>query len=82
MRTAPKKMDDDFLDEAVGEMEKDKDMAGSEYGADMDDKAEGDDETSSEDRMMAAKQIGKALGIQIADPERFAEALKTFIATC
>ena len=68
-----------FVDEVVDEMgdgsESDK------FGADMEDK-DSDPEGAKEDRIMAVKSLGKALGIQIADPERAAEALSAFVSTC
>lgn len=75
MRTASKP----FVDEVVDEM-----GDGSEaekFGADMQDE-ESDPEGAKEDRIMAVKSLGKALGIQIADPERAAEALSAFVSTC
>jgi hypothetical protein len=74
MRTAPKK---EFLDEVVEDMG---DGDEAIYGAEMEE--EGDDETAKEDRIMAVKQLGKALGVNIADPERAADALATFIQSC
>lgn len=70
----------DFLDEVSSEMDKGKDDA---YGADMeDDEDDGGDETAQEDMILAAKQVAKAAGITLADPGRFADALKTFVKAC
>lgn len=69
----------DFLDEVVDEMG---DEDGAKFGADMESEEEVDDETANEDRLMAAKQVAKALGITTVDPQRFSDALKAFIATC
>lgn len=70
----------DFLDDVVDEMG---DNA-PKYGAESEDDEQDpmDDESAGEDRMMAVKQLGKAMGINIADPGKAAEALKAFIATC
>lgn len=76
--TAPK-----FLDDVVDEMGDGK--GGTEYGASMDETSgdEGqDDESMNEDRLMAAKQVGKALGLGSVDPQRLADALKAFVQTC
>ena len=40
------------------------------------------DEEAKADQIMAVKKLGKALGIEIAEPEAAAEALKTFIDSC
>ena len=69
----------DFLDEVSSEMDKGKDDA---YGADMEDEEEGSDESAQEDMILAAKQVAKAAGITLADPGRFADALKTFVKAC
>lgn len=69
-----------FSDEVADEMG---DGPGDDYAVSMDEAdSEGGDETAHEDRVMAVKQLGKALGVQIADPEGAAEALKTFIDSC
>lgn len=76
--TAPK-----FLDEVVDEMGDGK--GGSDYGVSMEEETpddETDDETVNEDRMMAAKSLAKALGISSYDPQKLADALKAFVATC
>lgn len=75
MKTASKP----FVDEVVDEMGDGSDA--DKFGADMEDESN-DPEGAKEDRVMAVKSLGKALGIQIADPERAAEALATFISTC
>lgn len=70
-----------FLDDVVDEMGDDK--GGTKYGADMADEGDDtDDEQTNEDRIMAAAQVGKALGLPNVDKTKLAEALKTFIATC
>jgi hypothetical protein len=68
----------DFLDEVSDEMDKGGDDA---YGADMEDEG-GDDEGAKEDKIMAAKAVGKALGITVPDPSRFADALEAFWKVC
>lgn len=69
----------DFLDEVTDEMDKGGDDA---YGADMEDEDEATDETAKEDKIMAAKQVAKALGVTVDDPGRFASALETFVRSC
>lgn len=71
-----------FMDDVVDEMGDGK--GGTEYGASMDDTSEegGDDESMNEDRIMAAKQVGKALGLGSVDPQRLADALKAFVQSC
>jgi hypothetical protein len=72
-----------FLDDVVDEMGDGK--GGSDYGVDMEkepDGDEGDDESQNEDRMMAFKSLSKALGLSSVDPQKGADALKAFIATC
>jgi hypothetical protein len=71
-----------FMDDVADEMG---DGPGDDYGVDMQDEEEGDegeDEKAGEDRIVAVKKLGKALGIQIAEPEAAAEALKAFIDSC
>lgn len=69
----------DFLDDVVDNMGDD----APKYGAESEDEADPmDDESAGEDQMMAVKTLGKALGIQIADPGKVAAALKAFVATC
>lgn len=65
-----------FEEEVVDEMG---DGPDDDYSVEMEDEEEGGDETAHEDQIMAVKQFGKAAGIQIADPERALEALKTLI---
>jgi hypothetical protein len=72
-------MKPDFMDEVSDEMDK---GGGEEYGADMEDEDEGDDESAGEDKIMAAKQVAKAAGITVADPKRFADALEAFVKAC
>ena len=72
----------DFLDDVVSEAG----PPGKKYGADMstddgdgmDD--ESDPEESTQDRVMAAKSILKA--VSSGDASRLAEALKSFVAAC
>lgn len=70
----------DFLDDVVDEMGNGK--GDSDYGADMEGDEEPDDDTASEDRLMAAKQLRKALGISSGDDQKIADALKAFVSTC
>lgn len=74
-------MNEKFADDVVSDMGDD----AGKYGADMEDSEgsdEGSDEEGKEDRMMAVKELGRALGVTIADPEKAAEALETFVKTC
>lgn len=76
--TAPK-----FMDDVVDEMGDGK--GGTDFGAKMDDSDEpdeGSDEEENEDRLMAAKQVAKALGISSFDPQKFADALSAFVKAC
>lgn len=71
----------DFLSEVTDEMDKGGDDA---YGADMgdDETDEGSSDEEKQDRILAIKSFGKAIGVTIEDPERAAEALSTFIEAC
>lgn len=70
----------DFLDEVTDEMDKGGEDA---YGADMEDDEEGEgDPDAKEDKILAAKQVAKALGVTVENPERFADALETFVQCC
>jgi hypothetical protein len=53
-----------------------------DYSVESEDEEEGGDEEAHGDRIMAVKKLGKALGIEIAEPEAAAEALKMFIDSC
>jgi hypothetical protein len=70
-----------FSDDVADEMG---DGPGDDYSVDMGDeeKEDGEDGDAQEDRVMAVKELGKAMGVQIADPEKAAQALKTFIDSC
>ena len=69
----------DFLSEVTDEMDKGGEDA---YGADMEDDEEAEADDAREDMILAAKQVAKALGVTVSDPERFADALKTFVRAC
>lgn len=81
-----KKPKRDFLDDVVEEMGPKND--GDSYGASMDDSPEpaeedmGDDEEAGEDRVMAAKTLGKALGITNADWNKVDSALSAYVRAC
>lgn len=81
MKTSTSKKDD-FLDEVVGEMG-DED-GNAKYGASMEDEGEMEegDETMEEDQVMAAKQVGKALGLPNVDGTKLKNALKAFMDAC
>lgn len=73
-------MKPDFLSEVSDEMDKGGDDA---YGADMEDDEDAEpDENAKEDKILAAKQVAKALGVTPPDPEMFAKALETFVKSC
>jgi len=78
----------DFLDSVVGEMGP-SDSGDDKYGASM--KEEGDDdgsmdsdpEEAQQDRIMAAKMIGKAIGAPPGfDASKLADALAAFVKAC
>lgn len=77
----------DFLDSVVDEMGP-SDKGGDEYGAKMSDddsppEDENDPEEAQQDRVMAAKQIGKAIGAPPGfDAMKLADALKAFYEAC
>lgn len=80
----------DFLDDVVGEMGP-SDSGDDKYGAKMteDDGSENglgdesDPEEAAQDRIMAAKAIGKAIGAPPGfDATKLADALKAFISSC
>jgi hypothetical protein len=74
-----------FLDEVEEEMDQGAKGGEDAYGADMEDEEEDEEmdaEAADEDRILAAKQVAKALGITVADPKRFADSLRTFIRAC
>lgn len=81
-----KKPKRDFLDDVVDEMGPgDSKNDGDSYGASMEeepDEADMGDEEAGEDRVMAAKQVGKALGIANADWGKFSDALAAFVRNC
>lgn len=70
----------DFLDDVVDDMGDDK--GGTKYGADMTEEGEGTDEEEQQDKIMAAKQLCKALGISTADFAKVADAMEAFINAC
>jgi hypothetical protein len=69
-----------FSDDVADEMGE---GPGDDYKVDMEDEEDEDEDGDAhEDRVMAVKELGKAMGVQIADPEKAAEALKTFVESC
>lgn len=83
-----KKPKRDFLDEVVDEMGPEGGKNdGDSYGASMDDSPEPEeadmgDEEAGEDRVMAAKTLGKALGINNADWNKVDSALSAYVRAC
>lgn len=74
-------MNDKPTDDIVSDMGDD----AGKYGADMEDSEEpdeGSDDEEKEDRMMAVKELGRALGVTVADPDKAAQALETFVKSC
>lgn len=78
----------DFLDDVVGEMGP-SDSGDDKYGAKMtEDDGDGmddesDPEEAAQDRIMAAKMIGKAIGAPPGfDASRLADALAAFVKAC
>lgn len=85
----PGKKKEDFLDGVVAEMGPADKGGGDEYGADMKDSKddtdgmdESDPEEMKQDRIMAAQQVAKALGMSDADAPKLADALKAFFDSC
>jgi len=83
----PAKKKPDFLDDVVDEMGPKADD--DSYGASMDESGDGDGmddesdpEEAKQDRIMAAKQVAKALGMPNADGARLADALAAFVKAC
>jgi len=79
----------DFLDDVVDEMGPSDKGGDDSYGAKMsEDDGDGmddesDPEEAQQDRVMAAKQIGKAIGAPPGfDATKLADALKAFIENC
>lgn len=72
----------DFLDEVEEEMDQGAKGGEDAYGADLEEDEEEDEEAAGEDRILAAKQVAKALGLTIEDPARLADALRTLIKSC
>lgn len=70
----------DFLDSVADDMGE----AGSkDYGADMSEEGdEGDSEEAGQDRIMAAKMVGKAMGLPDVDAAKLADALAAFVKAC
>jgi hypothetical protein len=80
----PVKKKPDFLDEVVDDVGE----AGSkDYGAEMSDDGDGmDNESGSEeaqqDRLMAVKQVARALGTPNADTTKLDQALHAYVTAC
>ena len=75
-----------FLDDVVDEMGPSDKGGDDEYGAKMSDddgEDESDPEEAQQDRIMAAKMIGKAIGAPPGfDATKLADALSAFVKAC
>lgn len=78
----------DFLDDVVGEMGPSDKGGDDEYGAKMSEDGggmddESDPEEAQQDRIMAAKMVGKAMGAPPGfDATKLADALAAFVKAC